>query len=1124
MANLTTARAATASLCAETTNADGSELTIASPAAVGAGQRLEVVVPGLSNPTQAGVRELSVQASLAAAATVQYRVVPAGAVSALSLSRSDPSARASQVTYTVEFKASPTGALAAGTGTVTFTLPPGTFPAQPSCSLRVTVTDITTRATAAAPFCSQVVLSGGSQLVVTSPVMVGGGDEIEVVIPGLDNPSQGPHELAVGTSSDGTESVGFGGAASSAVSDLSLSRSDPSALASDASYTIEFKASPTGGLVAGTGTITFTLPPGTFPAQPSCSLRVTVTDITTKATGTAPLCSQMVPKGGSQLVLTSPVMVGGGDEVEVVIPGLDNPAQGPHELAVGTSSDAAESVGFATSPASSVRDVGVSVSTLAGSVAEVIYAVTFTTSGSGALAAGIGVVALGAPPGTFPESPKCGEVVATIADVATGAKGQDDLCRELVDKDGSSVQLVTPVPIGTGQTVRVLISGLHRTGALARGTASVSTSADAAPVAYHLGSPGAPLSDLSVSLSSPAAGATRVTYTLEFTTSGHADVPAGSGGIVVSAPAGTFPAKPVCGQALATVTDLTTKSSGHDDLCSAAVAANGSQLQLTTPVAVGGGQRVRLALSGLANPLSPGRQTIHVATSSNSSTGVAYGIVAGTSVSGPALVLSNPAAGLAGVTYGASFTASANGELATGSGLIYLVLPEGTWPSSKLCGADGATITDLATKATGEVFNCSVTSDGGRESLSLQVPVSVAAGDKVGVAVPGLANPAQTGGHSAWLSTSSDGQPHSVQFRTFPSGRVSGSVRDSSGYPVAGAEVEACPPGGGQCLDTVAVGQGAFTEVVPFGRYVLSVFPPSTPQGSELGTYTSPSPVLVDSPQGAAKRNLVMRVLQPLPEKASLSGQDGGVPHVSSVYSAQFTVRGCQHGVGIVTVQGTSFETGQVATKVVPLLETPPGSGRYSATIPPLEPIHGTTTFSYKIYCFEAVLPKAGPSSGGNVVLLHGSGFKDVTAVKFGTTASPHFKALSSSVIEAIAPPGSGAVDVSVTTKYGTTPGGPSTYSYISLSSVTPSYGSGTGSTEVEITGQNLKSVDTIWFGDQLARGTRLVSNHELVAYSPPGSGTVPVRIGEIAYAGPSWAGRPARQRSTTAPGRAPPR
>ena len=410
---------------------------------MGAGQRLEVVVPGLSNPTQAGVRELSVQASLAAAATVQYRVVPAGAVSALSLSRSDPSARASQVTYTVEFKASPTGALAAGTGDGHLHPPTGDVPG-PAFVLapghRHRYHD-QGHSGGAVLFPGR---AGGGSLVVTSPVMVGGGDEIEVVIPGLDNPSQ-PTSSPSGPRRTGRSQ--WGSAVPPAVRSATCRCpvSDPSALASDASYTIEFKASPTGGLVAGTGTITFTLPPGTFPAQPSCSLRVTVTDITTKATGTAPLCSQMVPKGGSQLVLTSPVMVGGGDEVEVVIPGLDNPAQA--QLAVGTSSDAAESVGFATSPASSVRDVGVSVSTLAGSVAEVIYAVTFTTSGSGALAAGIGVVALGAPPGTFPESPKCGEVVATIADVATGAKGQDDLCRELVDKDGSSVQLVTPVPM-----------------------------------------------------------------------------------------------------------------------------------------------------------------------------------------------------------------------------------------------------------------------------------------------------------------------------------------------------------------------------------------------------------------------------------------------------------------------------------------------------------------------------------------------------------------------------------------------------------------------------------------------------------------------------------------------------
>ncbi len=91
-------------------------------------------------------------------------------------------------------------------------------------------------------------------------------------------------------------------------------------------------------------------------------------------------------------------------------------------------------------------------------------------------------------------------------------------------------------------------------------------------------------------------------------------------------------------------------------------------------------------------------------------------------------------------------------------------------------------------------------------------------------------------------------------------------------------------------------------------------------------------------------------------------------------------VRGCSYGTGLVTIQGTNVRTGKATTVVVPLLEARPGSGQYLAKIPPLWPVHGATTVSDHIYCFEAIAPTADVASGGNIVTIHGSGFTGVRA------------------------------------------------------------------------------------------------------------------------------------------------
>ena len=67
-----------------------------------------------------------------------------------------------------------------------------------------------------------------------------------------------------------------------------------------------------------------------------------------------------------------------------------------------------------------------------------------------------------------------------------------------------------------------------------------------------------------------------------------------------------------------------------------------------------------------------------------------------------------------------------------------------------------------------------------------------------------------------------------------------------------------------------------------------------------------------------------------------------------------------------------------------------------------------------------AVTPSSGPGAGGTRVTVTGSGFGGVTAVHFGSTAAAAFTVASGTTITATAPAGSGTVDITVTTRGGT--------------------------------------------------------------------------------------------------------
>lgn len=79
-----------------------------------------------------------------------------------------------------------------------------------------------------------------------------------------------------------------------------------------------------------------------------------------------------------------------------------------------------------------------------------------------------------------------------------------------------------------------------------------------------------------------------------------------------------------------------------------------------------------------------------------------------------------------------------------------------------------------------------------------------------------------------------------------------------------------------------------------------------------------------------------------------------------------------------------------------------------------------------------AVAPNSGSTGGGTPVVLTGTNFTGVTAVKFGLTNASSFTFVNSSTINATSPAGSlGTINVTVTTGQGTSAtGAPNQFTY----------------------------------------------------------------------------------------------
>ncbi len=753
------------------------------PVMVPASSSVTVVISDVTNPVP-GTYAFSVKSSAdskAFASGPNYTIVALpDSVTNPSLTPSNNAAGQSAV-YNVGFTTSSgsSGALAAGSGTITLAVTPGGT-VFPSSATAYTVNGVVA---------TSVSLSNSdSTVTITTPTAISGGASVLVVINGVTN---GPvvmapsttYDMNITTSSDGCSLGGVTCLNGTSPVEPSLSVytglskvtgptiSNLAAYPTQAQYVYGLTTSATGGLTASFTSgipnyIYVVVPPattgGTATGLPASSTSFVVNGIAAASVSGA--CPSTLPSSLSAWTcarVTLPSLQGIGDATAgtLVINGVTNPSAGSYNEYLSTSADQAVVPTSSYTIESAVSSPSLSMSAN-GSGESAQYNVDFTTSSTGALSAGTGTITLAAPAGTvFPSA-------ASAYTVSVGGGAAVAASTVALSNSDSTVTITTPTAVAVSDGVSVVVVGVVNPPASpASGyVLNVNTSADLAPVATASYIIKGAVSHLTGPSPTPATPGTSATYSVGFTTSATGALAAGSGTITLSvASSGTvFPSAAsdytVGGTAVSTVTGGGT-----------------SAVTITTPIAIGNSSAVKVAISSVTNP-SSGNYTLAVNTSSDTVPVDTASYAIGSSISsvtGP-----SPSSDLAGATatYSVGFTTSSTGALAANSGTITFTAPSGTvFPTS---AGDYTVNGTVAAAITG----------GGTDTVTVTSPVAVADSASVSVVVTGVTNPAM-GSYMLGVNTSTDIVPANTSSYTIIAQPTVTGISPTSGPTTGGTSV-----------------------------------------------------------------------------------------------------------------------------------------------------------------------------------------------------------------------------------------------------------------------------------------------------------------------------------------------
>jgi hypothetical protein len=714
---------------------------------VGAGAEVEFTVREVTNMASAvGTFGVSTSADTTPASVAITTVSP-GTVTNVTASPSTSAAGATSVDYTVDLTTSASGQLADNEGTITFTAPMLTSFALGGCVTATIPSDGT-------EWCPT---SGVGTRSVTGVVFktgtgtaVGAGETLEFVIRGVTNTTTvGAQTLSVSTSSDGTgiSNPAYNIVAASNVTNLSVTPSTTAAGATQVEYTVDFMTSATGQLADNQGTITVTGPANTIFTTAACAIMTSpntgVEWCPETGIGTRSVTGVVFNTGTG-------VAIGANQDVNFVIDQVTNgPSAGGQAMTVSTSSDAAQTVNpaFTLTTANALTNVAVSLSTTAASASQVSYTVDFTTSATGQLDDGNGLITLTGPVGTAFTDDSC--VTFTLPNNGTEwcpitGIGTRSIAGEVFDTGSGAILGATDIEM----TVR----GVTNTSSTGLQTFTASTSSDtAANTSFSLVSPAA-VTGQAASVSTTAATASQVNYTIDFTTTAHGALADEYGTATFTGPAGTIFASDSC-------ETLTIPADGSEWCPSTGIGTNsvtGIFFKSGSVNAIGNGESVELTLQGETNTSTTGPQHLSISTSSDPlPVQAAFSLTSPNPVSNASVTTDSTLPGQSNVNYTIDFRTSATGQLVDNFGEATFTGPIGTDFSSNACvtltipstGIDWCPETGIGTNSVTGVF---VLSGNG---------IVLGPSTSVELTLTGVTNTSSTGIQHLTVTTTSDTVP-----------------------------------------------------------------------------------------------------------------------------------------------------------------------------------------------------------------------------------------------------------------------------------------------------------------------------------------------------------------------------
>ena len=171
---------------------------------------------------------------------------------------------------------------------------------------------------------------------------------------------------------------------------------------------------------------------------------------------------------------------------------------------------------------------------------------------------------------------------------------------------------------------------------------------------------------------------------------------------------------------------------------------------------------------------------------------------------------------------------------------------------------------------------------------------------------------------------------------------------------------------------------------------------------------------------------------------------------------------------------------------------TPPGTGTVQVTAVTPGGTSNGVPFTYTtapVPALTSLAPNSGPQSGGTTVTLTGTGLSTAGTVRFGAVPATSLTVVSDTHITAVAPAGSGTVQVTATTPGGTSNAIAYTYTAAPLlSGVSPNQGPTFGGNTVTLSGTGFTATTAVAFGAAAAASFTVLSPTQITAVAPAGN------------------------------------